>query len=134
VQRFADALGARIALLDGDSAGAIRGLRAGLGVGRRELLEWDVGESLAPERLLLARLLLASGQPEEAIAVAAAFDHPAPAAFLPFLPVSLTLRRQAALQAGRREEAKRYQVRLEALGQAEDQARESSLSPHAEAP
>jgi hypothetical protein len=134
VPRFLGVLGARLALLDGDSAGAIGRLQAHLGWGRREALEWELGESLAPDRLLLAELLLARHQPAEALAAAGVFDHPAPITFLPFLPASLTIRTRAALAMGRKDEAQRYQARLAALGQSDDQALASSPSAQAEAP
>ncbi len=44
---------ARSCILKGDTAGAIGRLRSALSVGRRKPLDWDVGESLAPDRLLL---------------------------------------------------------------------------------
>ena len=116
IARFAGVLGARIALLQGDTAAAITRLRATLGAGRREEVDWALGESLAPDRLLLAELLLARGAPREAIATATIFDHPAPITFLPYLPASLVLRRRAALALGREGEARRYEERLAALG------------------
>jgi hypothetical protein len=109
-------LGARLVLLEGDTAAAIARLRPALTVGRRNALEWSVGESLAPDRLLLAELLLATRLPAEALAVAGVFDHEAPAVFLPFLPASLELRRRAALTLGRADDARRFQDRLVALG------------------
>ncbi len=71
---------------------------------------------MAPARLLLARLLLATGRPAEAIAVAGALDHREPSTFLPFVPASLELRYQAARQLGRPADARRFAERLEALG------------------
>ena len=116
IERYATALEARSVLLQGDTAGAIGRLRAAFGTAPRVGLDWGVGESLAPDRLLLAQLLLTRGQPREAISAAAIFDHPAPVAFLPYLPASLTLRRQAALTLGQQSEAGRYESRLAALG------------------
>jgi hypothetical protein len=115
--RYADVLGARLALLEGDTAAALEGLSHALSTGRRERLDWDVGESLAADRLLLAELLLERGQAAEGMSVAAVFDHPAPAVFLPFLPASLTLRRRAALALGQRKAAGHLESRLAALGQ-----------------
>lgn len=131
--RFADVLGARLVLLKGDTAAAIQRLRVALSAGRREALDWDVGESLAADRLLLAELLLARGQPGEAMSAAAVFDHQAPAVFLPFLPASLGLRHRAALAMGREAEARRFQDRLVALGQGGNVTRGSSPSSNAEA-
>jgi serine/threonine-protein kinase len=116
VARFAQALAARMALLRGDTAAAIAGLRPALGAGRREHLDWDLGEPLASDRLLLAELLLARGQLREAISAAAIFDHQAPIVFLPYLPASLELRRRAALALGQKDEARKYESRLAALG------------------
>jgi hypothetical protein len=132
--RLADALTAHLALLAGDTAAAVTGLQAVLGAGRRDALEWELSEPLAPERLLLAELSLARGQPAKALAIATIFDHPAPVVFLPFLPASLALRQQAALALGRKDEARRLQARLVALGQAGDSTRGSSPSSKAEAP
>jgi hypothetical protein len=132
--RFAGALEARLTLLAGDTAQAIAGLRQALSAGRREAIDWNPGEPLAPERLLLARLLLKRGEPGEALAIATEFDHPAPVVFLPFLPASLTLRRQAALALGREPDAKRFEERLAALGQTGDRAFGNSPSTSRGAP
>ena len=132
--RFADVLEARLLLLDGDTAAAIARLRPALSVGRRDALDWNVGESLAADRLLLAELLLARRMPAEAIAVAGLFDHQAPVVFLPFLPASLVIRRQAALALGRTAEARRFQERLLALGQRAGGTTAALTTPTAEAP
>jgi hypothetical protein len=117
IARLAQVLAARLVLLQGDTVPAIDLLRAELGAGRREALDWDISEPLAADRLLLAELLLARGLAAEALATATVFDHQAPAVFLPFLPASLTLRRQAALALGRDRDARRLEGRLAALGQ-----------------
>ena len=132
--RLAAALNARLALLDGDTAATVNGLSAVLGVGRRDVLDWDLSESLAPERLLLAELQLARGRFAEALAVGGMFDHPAPVVFLPFLPASLAIREQAARALGRDDEAKRLHERLVALGHIGDSARDSSPTRKAEVP
>lgn len=116
LQRYAAVLEARSDLLQGDTTAAIDRLRGAFATAPRGGLDWGVGESLAPDRLLLAQLLLARGQLREAISAAAIFDHPAPVAFLPYLPASLTLRRQAALTLGQQSEAGRYESRLAGLG------------------
>ncbi len=134
VRRLADVLTARLALLSGDTATAEIGLRAAIAVGRRDVLDWDVSESLAPERLLLAELSLARGRPAAAIAIAGAFDHPTPVVFLPFLPASLAIRREAALALGRERDAQRFHARLVALGHTGDVASGSSPSAKAEVP
>jgi hypothetical protein len=127
--RFADALAARLVLMGGDTSGAISRLRAVLRFGRREQLDWDLGESLASDRLLLAELLLAQGDAGRAGAAAGVFDHQAPAAFLPFLPASLTLRSRASVLEGKEGQARRFQDRLVALGQGGDPTREPSPRP-----
>lgn len=134
LQRLADVLTARLALLSGDTTTAENGLRAALAVGRRDVLDWDVSESLAPERLLLAELSLARGQPAAAMAIAGIFDHPAPVVFLPFLPASLAIRREAALALGRKHDAQRFHARLVALGHTGDVTSGSSPSAKAEVP
>jgi hypothetical protein len=126
---MADVVGARLLLLNGDTAAAINGLRRAIAFGRREALDWDVGESLAPDRLLLADLLLAQGQSSDALSVATVFDHPAPAVFLPFLPASLRLREEAALALKNKGDAEQFHKRLVAL---EGDARSVSLSPPTE--
>jgi tRNA A-37 threonylcarbamoyl transferase component Bud32 len=133
IARFAEALGARVVLLQGDTAAAIDRLRAVLGGAVQDELDWGVGESLAPDRLLLAELLLARGQSREAITAAAVFDDPVPAVFLPYLPAGLAIRRQAALALGQGSEARRFEARLTALGKSYQLG---SLSPSstAEAP
>ena len=133
IARYADALGARLALLGGDTAAAVTGLRAVLGRGRRDWLEWELAEPLPADRLLLAEILLARGEPADARAVAGRFDSPAPAVFLPFLPASLTLRRQAAVALGRAREADGYDRRLQAL-RAGDRIRRPLPTPLAEDP
>jgi hypothetical protein len=131
--RLADVLGARLMVLQGDTTAAITRLRAALSTGRREALEWDIGEALAPDRLLLAKLLLARRQPADAMSVAMIFDHPAPALFLPFLPASLALRRHAALELNQKSDARRFEQRLAALGQRDVLTLGSPLSVNAEA-
>ncbi len=133
IARLAEALDARLVLLRGDTTAAIGRLRTVLGTGRRNELDWGVAEPLAPDRLLLASLLSARGQPREAIAVAAVFDHQAPIVFLPYLPASLALRSRAAIALDGAVEARRYEARLAALG-ARRQSEDSSPSPSGEAP
>jgi hypothetical protein len=133
VRRLADGLEARLRLLDGDTAAAIGLLRMGLGLGRRDHLEQDLAEPAAGERLLLAELLLARGDPGAARSAAAILDHPAPTAFLPFLSASLELRRRAAMALGDGREARALQERLLALGQTAGSSRPRSPSPLPEA-
>lgn len=132
-ERLVESLDARLLLLQGDSAAAVGRLRRLLETARQSDLDWGISQSLAPDRLLLAQLLLARGEPGEAIAVAAVFDHPVPAVFLPFVPASLELRRRAAVAMGQEHQARGYIDRLAALG-ATHQAGSVSLSSTAEAP
>jgi DNA-binding SARP family transcriptional activator/tRNA A-37 threonylcarbamoyl transferase component Bud32 len=80
---------------------------------------WNVTGALAPERILLADLLLAKGRYEYAERVASAFDHQEPVIFLVFLPRSLMLRLRAALASGRRAQVEEFRDRLIALGWAD---------------
>ena len=116
IEPYVAVITARLALLQGDTSATIAALQAVLGSGPQLDLDWSVGASLAPDRLLLARLLLARGQRREAIRSATVFDHPRPVAFLPFLPTSLQLRQSAAESLGEAREARAYADRLAALG------------------
>ncbi len=113
--RFADALSAWLALQRGDSAAASR-LRAVLATAGRDALVWGLSEPLAAHRLLLARYLLEKGKPQEAYAVASVMDHPSALAFLPYLPASLVLRREAGRAMGRTDVVARCDDRLSKLG------------------
>ena len=116
IDRYVGVLDARLALLEGDTAGALARLGAVLDSRPQGDLDWGIGGALAPDRLLRAQLLLATGQPREAIWAAAVFDQPVPVVFLPFLPASLELRRRAAEALGDPREAGEYAERLTALG------------------
>jgi hypothetical protein len=109
-------MNARAALLDGDTVGAIAQLQKLPMVAPRDSLLWLYFEPLAPDRLTLARLLLATGRPAEALAHASAFDHQQPVVFLAFLRPSLELRAQAAEQLGNASRAAAFRARLRALG------------------
>jgi hypothetical protein len=103
-------------VLSGDTLGAIALLR-GLAPRAPAIdLTWGEWESLAGERLLLARLLLARGEAREALRVAATHDHPQPIENLLYLPASLVVRREAASRLGLDRLAAEYRERLEALG------------------
>ena len=109
-------LGARVTLAQGDSAAAVERLR-GLAPTAEDgsALVWNPYESLAGERLLLARLLLARGESTAALQTASNFDAPASITFLPYLPASLALRREAAERLGMRklaDELRRRQILL----------------------
>ncbi|MEZ0335644.1 MAG: hypothetical protein ACAI18_16735, partial [Gemmatimonadales bacterium] len=98
----ARAMAARLLLARGDTAAAIETLRALLPVAPMGPLIWGYWEPLSAERLLLARLLLATGRPAEAMRVAETFDGPRSGTDLAFLPHSLDLRREAAQRMGDR--------------------------------
>jgi hypothetical protein len=89
-------LDAHLALARDDSADAAHrfgALRIDL---PPDLLEWGLVEPLPIERLRLAGLVLARKDFAEAGRIAAVFDHPAPVAFLPFIPAVREVRRRAA--------------------------------------
>ncbi len=113
---LAASLWARATLAHGDSAGALRQLRAlAPTAASRQDLTWDPWESLGGERLLLARLLLARRHAAEALEVASGFDSPVPVSYLMYLPASLSVRVQAAAQLGDTRLAKASRERLAEL-------------------
>jgi len=106
----------RLALLQGDSAGAEYRLAHLRTTASRVDLGWGLWESLASERLLLADLLMARGRYAEALRVADGFDQAQSAIYLLYLPQSLALRARAAANLGRQELAREFRQRLLALG------------------
>jgi eukaryotic-like serine/threonine-protein kinase len=113
---LAASLRARATLARGDSAEAIRQLRALTPTATsHQDLAWSPWESLGGERLLLAQLLLARGQAAEALDVAGGFDSPVPVSYLMYLPASLSVRVQAAEQLGDTRLAQAGRARLAAL-------------------
>lgn len=106
---------ARQRLAAGDTDGAIDLLLRRSVIAPMDSLSWQYFEPLAPDRLLLARLLLARGRPSEAMAHASAFDHPRPITFLAYLRASLELRVRAAEQMGQPGAAQRLRGRLRSL-------------------
>lgn len=113
---FAAGLTGQLQLLEGSPARAIQMLYSLGSTARRDSLEWQPGESLPSEHLLLARLLFDTGRFDEAIQVASVFDHPAPIIYLAYLPTSLSLRYRAAEALGKSRLATRYRERLLQLG------------------
>ena len=112
----ADGAAARLALLRGDTATAVRllrGMRPAAGAGP---VTWDLWESAASERLLLAQVLLATGDARQAIEVAELFDSPRSQIHALYLPASLKVRKAAAEQLGLKAESERAGERLRALG------------------
>ena len=97
----AASMGARLAVLTGDTAQAIDLLRQVVPTGDVAHIEWGMQEPFGQEQLLLAELLLARGQAEEAIETAGHLDWPRPIIYLVFLRQSIELRIRAAEQLGR---------------------------------
>ena len=113
---YAAAARAHWTLSRGDTATALSRLRALRATARRDSLSWDLGEPLAVERLRLSELLFAVGDFAGAHDVAATFDHPEPAAFIAFVPLSLSIRYRAATRMNRDDLASTYRERLRLLG------------------
>ena len=116
--RYAAALGARLALQRGDSTAIVR-MREIFAIGNRDALAWGIGEPLAADRLLVAEALLARGKALESLSIAARMDHTSAATFLPYLPSSLVLRRDAARALGRQDLVRVFEARLSKLGRQE---------------
>jgi serine/threonine-protein kinase len=112
---FEAALRGHLALALGDTVGALASFSALRAEFQPEALEWGLVEPLALERILLARIALARRAFAEAHRLAALFDHPTPVAFVPFVPASLEIRRQAARALGRNDFAELYRSRLRRL-------------------
>jgi tetratricopeptide (TPR) repeat protein len=110
------ALEARVALLLGDSAGALSRLGRLRTTASRVDVGWGLWESLGSERLLLAELLMATGKNAEALRVADGFDHAQSAIYLLYLPRSLALRARAASNLGKPRLTEKFRQRLLALG------------------
>ncbi|HEX9729182.1 MAG TPA: serine/threonine-protein kinase [Gemmatimonadales bacterium] len=113
---YAEAARAHWTLSQDDTAAALSRFEALRATARRDSLSWDLGEPLAVERLRLSELLFATGDFAGAHDVATAFDHPEPAAFIEFVPLSLAVRYRAAHHMGRSELASDYRDRLRLLG------------------
>jgi hypothetical protein len=109
------ALDGQLALARSDTAAAVQRFRTLRLNVPAEALEWGLAEPLALERLVMARFALAHGNFAEAYLVATGFDHPAPVAYLAYVPLSLEIRLQAAQGMGRSDLAARFQARLRRL-------------------
>ncbi len=113
--------------MEGDTARAISLFESLSPVTSRASLANELPDALAPERLRLAELYLARGHFSKALEAASVFDHPEPTVFLPFLPASLRIRREAALGLGDEALARNYTNRLMDLGR--EDVIPSSLKP-----
>ncbi|HEY8256713.1 MAG TPA: protein kinase [Gemmatimonadales bacterium] len=114
-----EALDGQLALARGDTAAAAGHFRALRVTVPAEALEWGLAEPMALERLVIAQYALGHGDAAEAYLAAAGFDHPAPVAYLPYLPLSLDIRMRAAERMGRSDLVSRMQARLRRLRSSE---------------
>jgi len=106
---------ARLALLRGDTVGALSAFAGIRSESTRETLSWGVWEPFALERIQLARLLTARGEYEEAAHVAGTLDHPQAVMNLLFVPEALDIRIGAAEARGRVDEVRSLRRRRAAL-------------------
>ncbi len=109
------AIAARLTLLEGDSINAIRMLRSLTPNAKRAELAWQPWESLGPERIILAELLFARGQLEEARRVATMIDATEPLTYPLYLRESLNLRLRIAEATHNRQLITQYERRLTEL-------------------
>jgi hypothetical protein len=112
-------LDGHLALARGDTITALRHFRVLRLDAPRDAVEWSLVESLAIERLLLARLAIARGDYAEAHRVAGVFDHPAPVAYLSFMRPALDVRLRSARALGKSDLVGRYRARMNRLKLAE---------------
>ncbi len=98
-----------------DTTAAIDAFQALVPNAIREEVEGSLWESLATERIVLARLLLARGEWVRAHRVASVFDHPGVFIHQLFLPASLAVREQAARALADNSLAAAARQRLEGL-------------------
>ena len=112
---FAQSMRAHLALARGDTAAAIEALQRVTPSARRDSLTYELFEPLAVERSTLARLHYARGSYEAAMREASMLEHPEPAIYLAFLPLSLDIRARAAEKLDRRDLAAQYRARLRAV-------------------
>ncbi len=116
---------ARLALVRGDTATSIRKLKGLQPAADPGWVTWDLFESAAAERLLLAELQLATGDAAGAWETAEAFDSQRSQVQQLYLPASLRVRLRAAGQMGRGQDRSRMEARLRALGREDLITRES---------
>lgn len=109
------AVSAQLPLLEGDTLGAVRALRALVPTAPRGEIEWQPWESLGPERMLLAELFFARRQFADARATAELLDATEPITYPLYLRRSLELRARAADAMNDARGAAQYRRRLARL-------------------
>ncbi len=107
---LARAIGARAVLIGGDTAEAIRRLRALTPSAPPDVLEKDPSECLGSERLLLARLLFERHQFREARAAAEMLNASHPMSLLLYRRAGLLLRARVARASGTEDPAARAEL------------------------
>jgi len=113
---MARSLSVRLALADGDSAAAFDTLRAIVpSAALHNVVTFDEVWPVAAERLELARLYLARGQPRLAMELANVVDSPGAVFHVFYVPQSLTIRLEAAAALGDAPLQARLQRRVAAL-------------------
>jgi tetratricopeptide (TPR) repeat protein len=114
LELFARSVRAHAALARSDTSTALLLLDASLRdpVPGGENIEWDIAKPRGLDRLRLAQLLLAVGQPQRALDVAQVFDSASPSVYLIYLVESLKVRVDAAGAVGNAMLAAQYRARL----------------------
>jgi len=107
--------GAYLAVARHDTVKAIAILDALVPTAAHREVEYSLWESLAPERILQCRLLLARGRYADAARLASLFDQPNVFVHQLFLPASLEIRARAANAMGDRVRDTRFRDRLTRL-------------------
>jgi hypothetical protein len=113
---LAESMTARLDLVRGDTLSAKNRLLALRPCATLTYITWGLWQSLAPDRMALAEILLAQNEPARAIEVASGFDQIEPAVYILYWPRSLALRYRAAAKLGRADLAERYAARLREIG------------------
>ncbi|MGH7678626.1 MAG: serine/threonine-protein kinase [Gemmatimonadaceae bacterium] len=115
-RRYAHSVLAHVSLARRDTAEALRLLNSLVGAPiPGDELQWQEASSLADERLMLARLLLAKGDAGRALGIASVFDSSQPAVFLMYLVPSLEIRQRAAEALGDSRLAARFETRIASM-------------------
>jgi hypothetical protein len=108
---------AHVVLAEGDTTEALAILRSLVPIAPRPGLTWQPWLSLGYEWLVLARLLEARGELEEALRIATIADAPGSVSNVIFLPQNLALRARVARALGRDDVADVMESRLRQLSQ-----------------